>query len=116
MSDNPTSTGRAALAPEIIEPKQGVSSARSMIAHRVARGDAMAGALGAVPARDTIWGVLRKGPPLWVSFIVVVVAPSLMTVFYLAFLASDQYVAEARFSVRTAQIAPSQDITLQNAV
>jgi capsular polysaccharide transport system permease protein len=117
MSDNPTSTGRAALAPEIIEPNQDLSSARSMIVDRVGRGGAIVGALAAAtaPARDTIWDWLRKIPPLWASFIVVVVVPSLMTIFYLAFLASDQYVAEARFSVRTAQIAQSQDNTLQNA-
>ena len=48
-------------------------------------------------------GVWRKIPLLWASFILAVVVPSLGAVLYLVFLASDQYVAEARLSVRAAQ-------------
>src|SRR5271166_223773 len=38
------------------------------------------------------------------SFVVFVLAPSFACAIYLAFIASDQYVAEARFAVRAAQL------------
>ena len=44
----------------------------------------------------------RKIPFLWTTFILGVLLPSLAVVLYLAFLASDQYVGEARLSVRAA--------------
>src|SRR5271165_5707006 len=37
------------------------------------------------------------------SFIALVIVPSLVSTLYLAFVASDQYAAEARFAVRSAQ-------------
>ena len=51
----------------------------------------------------------RQGKTLWrpnpylLSFILVVVIPSLLSIAYLAFVASSQYVAEARFAVQSAQ-------------
>jgi hypothetical protein len=39
-----------------------------------------------------------------VSFILFVVIPSIVATLYFAFLASDQFVAEARFAVRSAQV------------
>lgn len=48
--------------------------------------------------------VARRIPILLTSFLLGVVIPSLCVVFYLAFLASDQYVAEARLSVRAAPL------------
>ena len=53
-----------------------------------------------------ILALARKAPILWASFILGVLVPSLSVVLYLAFIASDQYVAEARLSVRTAPMAP----------
>lgn len=43
----------------------------------------------------------RKWPLARLSFLVFVILPSLATIFYLAFVASDQYVSEARFAVRS---------------
>lgn len=39
-----------------------------------------------------------------ISFLFLVVLPSLVSILYLAFIAADQYVAEARFAVRTLQV------------
>jgi capsular polysaccharide transport system permease protein len=50
-------------------------------------------------------GVPAPKPPVYLlSFILAVVIPAFMAIVYLAFIASDQYVAEARFAVRTAQL------------
>jgi capsular polysaccharide transport system permease protein len=59
-------------------------------------------------------GWIRKGPlprpPLYLlSFVLSVVVPSLISVVYLAFIASDQYVAEARFAVLTIQTNVSSE-------
>ena len=43
------------------------------------------------------------------TFVLFVVLPSLATAVYFAFIASNQYVAEARFAVRTAQIESLSD-------
>jgi capsular polysaccharide transport system permease protein len=49
-------------------------------------------------------------PPLYLlSFVLLVVAPSLLSVIYWVFIASDQYVAETRFSVRAAQVDRGHD-------
>jgi capsular polysaccharide transport system permease protein len=49
-------------------------------------------------------------PPLYLlSFIFIVIIPALATILYLAFIASDQYVSEARFAVRTALIDSGAD-------
>jgi capsular polysaccharide transport system permease protein len=42
-------------------------------------------------------------PPILLSFILLVVVPAAAISFYFAFLASDQFTAEARFAVRTAE-------------
>ena len=44
-----------------------------------------------------------KPPGYLISLILTVVVPAFLAILYLAFLASDQYVAEARFAVRTSQ-------------
>ena len=46
------------------------------------------------------------------SFIAFVVVPSIVAILYLAFLAADQYVAEARFAVRTMQADSGSDKVL----
>lgn len=52
----------------------------------------------------------RTRPPAYlISFIALVVAPAFATAIYFAFLASDQYVAETRFAVRSAQIQSLSD-------
>lgn len=51
----------------------------------------------------TIRQTVPKGRGYLLSFILLVIVPSIAAVVYLAFLASDQYDAEARFAVRTAQ-------------
>lgn len=45
------------------------------------------------------------------SFVVFVLAPSFACAVYLAFIASDQYVAEARFAVRAAQFEAADNRT-----
>ena len=45
----------------------------------------------------------RRPSALLLSFIILVAVPSLLAQVYLAFIASDQFVAETRFAVRTAQ-------------
>src|ERR1700676_3649927 len=45
-----------------------------------------------------------KPPGYLISLILTVAIPAFMAILYLAFIASDQYVAEARFAVRTSQI------------
>ena len=49
--------------------------------------------------------------PFWpgIAFLAFVVLPSLAAQVYLAFFATDQYLAEARFAVRTAEIASPMD-------
>ena len=44
-----------------------------------------------------------KIPPILLSFIAVVLAPSFAAILYFAFLASDQYAVEARFAVRSVE-------------
>jgi capsular polysaccharide transport system permease protein len=55
--------------------------------------------------------------PSWpiLTFIVFVVIPSFISQFYLIFVAADQYVAEARFAVRIAEVESPTDI-LQSAI
>lgn len=94
----------------------GESDGKTSLTKRVAGGppssppllDGGAGALrsGAV----AILTIGRRAPILWASFILGVLTPSLATVIYLAFIASDQYVAEARLSVRAAPLAQRQGI------
>lgn len=43
------------------------------------------------------------------SFLLLVILPSLAAIFYLTFLASDQFVAETRFALRPAQSDPGKD-------
>jgi capsular polysaccharide transport system permease protein len=50
----------------------------------------------------------------FISLFIMVVIPSIMTIFYLTFLASDQYVAEARFAVRTLQSETGGDNLLSS--
>src|ERR1700737_2573421 len=45
-----------------------------------------------------------KPPGYLISLFLAVVVPAFMAILYLAFIASDQYVAEARFAVRTSQV------------
>src|ERR1700730_5928016 len=45
-----------------------------------------------------------KPPGYLISLFLAVVVPAFMAIVYLAFIASDQYVAEARFAVRTSQV------------
>lgn len=64
---------------------------------------------GAVPAKEADAPKIRL--PLtspnwyWLSFIAFVAIPSFLCVVYLVFIASDQFESEARFAVRTAQLA-----------
>ncbi|NLH82931.1 MAG: capsule biosynthesis protein [Phyllobacteriaceae bacterium] len=48
---------------------------------------------------------LPKPPSYGQTFVLFVVLPSLASFFYLIFLASDQYAAEARFAIRTGQLS-----------
>ncbi len=56
-------------------------------------------------ARHGVAALAPKIPILWLSFVLGVVAPSLCVIFYLTMIASDQYVGEARLSVRSAAVA-----------
>jgi capsular polysaccharide transport system permease protein len=58
---------------------------------------------GVVVGTEKVLEVATGGGALWKSFIVCVVLPTLCYLFYGAFIASDQYVAEARLTVRAAQ-------------
>jgi capsular polysaccharide transport system permease protein len=56
------------------------------------------------------WRTALPRPPLYLlSFILLVVIPSLLSIVYLVFIASDQYVAEARFAVQTAHAEIERD-------
>jgi capsular polysaccharide transport system permease protein len=56
------------------------------------------------------WRAALPRPPLYLlSFILLVVIPSLLSVVYVVFIASDQYVAEARFAVQTAHADVGRD-------
>ena len=58
---------------------------------------------GVLVGTEKVLEVATGGGALWKSFIVCVVLPTLCYLFYGAFIASDQYVAEARLTVRAAQ-------------
>ena len=58
----------------------------------------------------TQWRMPRKLPNAYLaSFIAVVVIPSFLCIIYLTFIASDQYVAEGRFAIQSAQFGLSSD-------
>lgn len=67
-------------------------------------------AIDATPA-SLVGTRLARVSPFWASFVVMVVAPAAAIIFYLAFLASDQYVAETKFALRTAEIEFAKDKT-----
>ncbi len=58
---------------------------------------------GVLVGTEKVLEVATGGGALWKSFILCVVLPTLCYLFYGAFIASDQYVAEARLTVRAAQ-------------
>ena len=51
----------------------------------------------------------RRVSGYWLSFALFVAAPALASVVYLMFVASDQYVAETKFALRTAQMETTKD-------
>ena len=75
---------------------------------RVVRGDG-AGAR-AKPKSRRLRFAMPKPPSYGQSFIIFVVVPSLAALFYLVFLASDQYVSEARFAIRSALTGTTFDV------
>src|SRR5947209_10818854 len=58
---------------------------------------------GVVVGTEKVLEAATGGGALWKSFLLCVVIPSLCYLFYGAFIASDEYVAEARLTVRAAQ-------------
>ena len=58
---------------------------------------------GVLAGTEKVLDVAAGGGALWKSFLLCVMLPSLCYVFYGAFIASDEYVAEARVTVRAAQ-------------
>jgi capsular polysaccharide transport system permease protein len=115
MSNPTPSTHPPALA-DPPEGRREVVTALTRTADRNAGARAFPAGVEPARARTANQTLVRKVPVSWWSFIVAVVAPSLATIFYLAFLASDQYVAEARFAVRSAPVAQIQDSTAQAAI
>lgn len=75
------------------------------------------GRVRAAPIRRTIdatpaISAMRKlagVPPFWTTLVALVILPAAAIVIYLTFLASDQYVAETKFALRTAEIEFSKD-------
>ncbi len=78
-----------------IVPSAHAKSARSNLAPVKTSALSRVAAMGIWPGK---WG--PKIPVLWTSFMAIVGIPTLVVVFYFAFLASDQYVAEVRLAVR----------------
>jgi capsular polysaccharide transport system permease protein len=58
---------------------------------------------GILVGTEKVLDVATGGGALWKSFLICVVAPALCYLFYGAFIASDEYVAEARLTVRASQ-------------
>ena len=105
MNDRPAEPSKTANASELVA---GAALGRGALANDgvgntprpVALIEAQKGSGGIIP--QALVGVAPKIPILWASFLLGVIIPSLAVIFYLAFIASDQYVGEARLSVRAA--------------
>ena len=105
MNDRPTDPANTATASELVA---GATIGRAALANdgasksprSVALIDVKTGSGGIIP--QVLAGVARKISIFWVSLLLGVVVPSLAVIFYLASIASDQYVGEARLSVRAA--------------
>jgi capsular polysaccharide transport system permease protein len=119
MNDQPTTVSETPTASDIVA---GAGASKGALAKsdggRPQRGGGMIqvrqGTRGLIPAG--LFDVARKVPILWASFILGVVIPSLGAVLYLAFIASDQYVAEARLSVRAAPMDRTPGAGAANAL
>ena len=72
--------------------------------------------IDAEPGREPLRALLGRVRFVWVSFIIGVILPSLAAVLYLAFIASNQFVAEVRFSVRAQPAEQLNDPGLKNAL
>ena len=70
----------------------------------------------AMDDRSPLRSLLGRIRIVWASFIFGVVLPSLASILYLVFIASNQYVAEIRFSVRAQPAEQMNDPTLKNAL
>ncbi|MEA2840410.1 MAG: capsular polysaccharide transport system permease protein [Methylobacteriaceae bacterium] len=68
-----------------------------------ARARALPVAPGLLAGTEKVLDVAAGGGALWKSFLICVLAPALCYLFYGAFIASDEYVAETRLTVRASQ-------------
>ncbi|MBV8848039.1 MAG: hypothetical protein JOZ16_00455 [Methylobacteriaceae bacterium] len=71
---------------------------------------------GARVGTEKVLEVATGGGALWKSFLLCVVLPSLCYLFYGAFIASDEYVAEARLTVRASQDQKSQSLDASSII
>lgn len=93
------------------------ADARVAVSHPIAKSNPMAALLrmvrhdgaGAKPKSRRLRFAMPKPPSYGQTFVVFVIIPSLAALFYLIFLASDQYVAEARFAIRSAMSGTTFD-------
>ena len=71
---------------------------------------------GVLVGTEKVLEVVTGGGALWKSFLLCVVIPSLCYLFYGAFIASDEYVAEARLTVRASQEQKVQGIDASSII
>lgn len=88
-------------------------SGRDVAAARKAISDEAAAALKSPVARLGTWPRIPFYP---LTFILLVIIPAFIATIYLAFLASDQYLVETRFAVRSAPGEASSDSDLKSAL
>jgi capsular polysaccharide transport system permease protein len=81
-----------------------------------ARARAQPLAPGLLAGAEKLFEFANGGGILWKSFLIGVIAPSLCFLFYSAFIASDEYVAEARLTVRSAQEQKTSSIDASSII
>src|SRR5262245_38793654 len=100
-SDGPSNVVVAPVRPRLVEPVQHDTGPISTIAHAATWFSDVAGFAQRATAGLTLPRL--KVSPLLATFVAFVLAPAFAAVIYFAFIASDQWTAEARFAVRSVE-------------
>ena len=119
MNDQPTTVTRSSAPSDLVAGRQESVGALTKTDPGRAQKGAMLIQVPQGPHHAVLAalaGVGAKIPVLFGSFVVGVLIPSLCVVLYLAFIASDQYVAEARLSVRAAPMERASGLSGANAL
>src|SRR5262245_61647126 len=112
-SDGPSNVVVAPVRPRLVEPVQHDTGPISTIAHAATWFSDVAGFAQRATAGLTLPRL--KVSPLLATFVAFVLAPAFAAVIYFAFIASDQWTAEARFAVRSVEAESGAGESTNNA-